>query len=172
MVNLRTKDLIFVSYQDKYAKECHENFLSQAETAKYMLWKTTNNEEEARAKLTAWSSNLRENDVFCLIQEAKSKRIVGFVSFWEIDAGVYGDIGIAIGLDFLKKGYGSQTLSLLIETIKQRKGKEIHYSHFLENEASRALALKFGFEFYKKEKRTRKHDNKTFDELFYCLNLI
>ncbi len=171
MLNTKTKDLKFISYQDIYAKECHDNFLCQEETAKYTLWKKTNSEEEAKAKMNFWTSNLGRNDIFCLIQEIGSKKIVGFICAGETSTDIYGDVGIAIGLNFIKKGYGSQALGALVETIKNRGGKEIHYSHFAENTASKNLALKFGFEFYKQDKRTRKHDNKTFDELFYILKL-
>lgn len=171
MLNKKTEDLIFVTYQDHYAKECHENFLSQEETAKYTLWKTTKTEEEAKSKLDFWTSNLGKNDIFCLIQEIKTRKIVGFICAGETSDCIYGDVGIAVGQSFIKKGYGTQALMALIETIRKRGGKEIHYSHFKENEASKNLALKFGFEFYKQEKRTRKHDNKIFDELFYLLKL-
>lgn len=171
MINKTTEDLIFISYQDCYAKEYHDNFLSQSETAKYMLWKPTNNEIEARDKLTFWSSNLGKNDIFCLIQERKTKKMIGFVCVYEIEKNIYGEIGIAIGLDFVGKGYGKQTLKTLVEATKERGGKELHYSHFEENEPSKALALKQGFVFYKRGQRTRKYDNKTFNELFYKLKL-
>ena len=171
MIRKQTKDLMFIEYDRGFAAECHENFLCQKETAKFMLWKPTVTPEEAERKLNYWTQNLKAGDIFCLIKEQKSQKVIGFLCAYEIKPNVYGEIGIAIGSEFVKKGYGSQVLAALIEAVKSRGAKEIHYSHLQDNEASKQLALKFGFEFYKKDKRLRKHDQKLFDELFYVLKI-
>lgn len=169
MVEKKSKDLMFVKFDKMFAKECHKNFLCQSETAKFTLWKPTKTVEEAEEKLGYWAKNLGENDIFCLIQERESGEIIGYVCAYEIAPKIYGDIGLAIGREFIRKGYGSQSLNCLLETIKHRGAKEIHYSHLKGNDASKVLALKYGFEFYKQEKRLRKYDNQEFDELFYVL---
>ena len=171
MEKIKSKDLEFVKYKDVFTKQCHYNFLCEEDTAKYTLWRTTKGLEEAKEKLKYWTSNLKENDIFWLIKELKTSKIIGFICAEELEQDVYGNIGIAIGLKFINKGYGSQSLEKLIEQILKQGGKEIHYSHFKENLASQNLALKCGFEYIRSEKRIRRHDGKEFEELFYILNI-
>lgn len=78
---------------------------------------------------------------------------IGFIFVDEVSKNMYGNLGIAIGEKYLKKGYASEALFKVIEYIKSDSGKEIEYSHFKENDASRALALKCGFKYYKQGKR-------------------
>ena len=163
-------ELNFVEYDKKYAEQCHRNFLGQLETSKYTLWKPTQNVEDAERKLEFWTSDLKGNDIFWLILDKKNQAI-GFICAGESSPGVFGDIGIAIGKEFLHNGYGTMALNELLKVIKERDGKEVHYSHFEENEASKRLAMKFGFEFYKRDVRLRKYDNKEFNELFYVLKI-
>ena len=171
MKQIKTKDLIFINYNAKYAEQCHKNFLSQQETAKYTLWRPTSSVEDAKLKLNYWNSSTSGKGVFWLIQEIGSRQVVGFVACDEIEENVYGNIGIAIGLEFIKKGYGTQSLNALVQYINENNGKEIYYSHFKENEASQKLALKCGFKYIKTENRIRRHDGKEFEELFYILNI-
>ena len=171
MMEVRTKDLLLKGYDEIMAAECHDNFLCQKETAKHTLWKPTESVQEAKEKLFRWTKDLKKNDIFWIVIEAKSGKAIGFVCVEEIGPKIYGNVGIAIGQEFVKKGYGSQVLFAVIDLIKSREGKEIHYSHFEENVASGLLAKKFGFEYYKQAPRVRRYDNKTFNELFYVLKL-
>lgn len=171
MKNIRSKDLEFIEYSEEYAKECHENFLSQPETAKYTLWRPTLNEIEAKEKLENWNKSVADKGVLWLIKEKQTGRIIGFVCVAETEKGVYDHLGIAIGKEFINKGYGSQTLTTLLDYIKRNDGKLVYYSHFKENDASKNLAIKCGFKFVRQDKRTRRYDKKEFDELFYELEL-
>ena len=171
MKQIKAKDLFFLNYNEKYAEQCYRNFLSQQETAKYTLWRPAASVEEAKEKLNYWKSNISGRGVFWLIQEIESERIVGFVACYELEENIYGNVGIAIGVEFKNKGYGTQALNALICHIKEKNGKAIHYSHFKENEASKKLALKCGFEYVRSDKRVRRHDGKEFEELFYILNI-
>ena len=155
MVTLNTKDLVLKEYEEKYVLSAHNNFLSQEETAKYTLWRPTSSVEEAKAKLEYWNSD-KDSVLFWLVFEKNSDAAIGFVSAANLGNGVYGNVGIAIGLDYINKGYGSQVLEALIYYISKLGGVEIHYSHFEGNDASKNLALKYGFEYYcigKKVKR-------------------
>ena len=167
---IETKDLILRPYRKDDVKQAHDNFLSQKETAKYTLWRPTDTVEEAELKLDYWKECMK-NGFFWLIEEKDSHQVIGFVAADKIDDGVYGNVGIAIGTGYINKGYGSQCLAILIDEIRKIGAKEIHYSHFKENEASKNLALKHGFVYYKSGSRVRKYDNKTFEEIFYILKL-
>ena len=167
-----TKDLLFEEYNESHIKGAFINFLSSYETAKYTLWKPTESEEETKAKLEYWTSDLKNKDVFWMIREKATSEVVGFICASELSPSVFGGVGLAIGEKFVRRGYGSKALSKLIDYVKDNGGVELHYSCFKENEASKNLALKFGFVYYKKEKRQRRYDNKMFDELFYVLKLV
>lgn len=167
---IETKSLILKEYDEKYIEKAHANIFSSKETAKYVLWRPTNNPIEVKNKIEYWVNELKLS-IFWMAHLKDTDEPIGFVSANKIAQDVYGDIGIAIGEKYIRNGFGSELLSELIKYIKSIGGKEIHYSHFKENEASEKLALKFGFEFYKKDKRIRGYDNKEFCELFYVLKL-
>ena len=117
MIALETKDLVLKAYEEKYALSAHNNFLSQEETAKYTLWKPTSSVEEAKGKLEYWNSD-KDNVLFWLIFEKNKDDAIGFLCASLIDRDIYGNVGIAIGLDYINKGYGSQVLEFLIDYIK------------------------------------------------------
>ena len=52
MIGKESKDLVFVDYDERFAEECHDNFLSQQETARFTLWKPTASVEEAKNSLS------------------------------------------------------------------------------------------------------------------------
>ena len=167
---IETSRLYLKKYQEKYAGKAHLNFFCQEETAKYTLWKPTKNVEEAKQKLDRWTK-VANISIFWLIHDKVSDEPIGFVCANEISPKVYGSLGIAIGLDYIKKGYGSEVLETLINHIKGLGGEKIEYSHFEENVASKALALKHGFKFVKKQNSVRGHDKLAFVEVCYELNL-
>lgn len=167
---IETKRLMLKEYDEKYIEKAHLNFFSSEVTARYVLWRPTKSKEDVKDKIEYWLNELHV-DIFWMIHEKESDEPIGFVSSDKIGENVYGDIGIAIGEKYVKKGYGSEVLNELIKYIKSNGGKEIHYSHFKENEASKRLALKYGFKYYKSDKRIRRYDNKEFDELFYVLKV-
>lgn len=163
-----TARLFLKDYDENYIENYHNNFFGEEETAKYTLWRPTKSKYDAKDKLEYWLNEVKV-DVLWLIHQKSDNEPIGFVSVDEIEPGVYSNLGIAIGTRYIKNGYGSEVLKELIEYVKSKDAKEIHYSHFKENEASKNLALKFGFKYYKQDKRVRRYDNKEFDELFYIL---
>ena len=165
---LETNNLILKEYDEKYIEQAHNNFFSSHITAKYVLWRPTNSPIEVKEKIEYWLYDVKFS-IFFLIHRKDGDEPIGFIAVNETAPGVYGDLGIVIGEKYVSRGYGSEVLNEIITYIKSLGGKELHYSHFRENDASKYLALKFGFEFYKEEKRIRRYDNKEFDELFYVL---
>ena len=165
-----TKRLLLKEYNEKYIEKAHLNFFSSLETAKYVLWRPTKSATDVKNKVEYWI-NETKIDIFWMIHIKENDEPIGFVSADKISENIYGNIGIVVGEKFVKKGYASEVLKELIDYIKSLQGKEIHYSHFKENIASEKLAKKFGFKYYKKEKRIRPYDKKEFEELFYILKI-
>ena len=167
---IETKNFFLKEYDEKYIEKAHLNFFSSYNTAKYVLWRPTNSPLEVKDKVEYWLNEVKVS-IFFFIHLKENDEPIGFISLDEISENIYGNVGIAIGEKYISKGYGSEVLGALLNHVKLLGAKEIYYSHFKENEASKRLALKFGFEYYKTDKRIRKYDNKEFDELFYILKL-
>ena len=73
----------------------------------------------------------------------------------EAEPGIYEDMGIAIGPDFVGKGYGKQILNALCAEAKKQGAKEFRCSYREKNLASKGLQDACGFEFaYKSEEKT------------------
>lgn len=166
---IETKNLLLKEYEEKYIEKAHLNFFSSYSTAKYVLWKPTQTPKDVKDKIEYWLNEVKVS-IFYLIH-TKDDEPIGFICVDEISPNIYGNLGIAIGENYVNKGYGSEALSAIINYIKLLGGKEIHYSHFKENEASKKLALKHDFKYYKESKRLRKYDNREFDEIYYLLKL-
>lgn len=165
---LETQDLKLKPYEEKYLADAYKNFFCQQETAKYLLWKPAENIEEAKERLIRWSQGW---NLFWLVIEKNTDRCIGYLGVDEIEKDIYGNLGICLGLNFKRKGYGTQILTSLIEYLKLLKANQLHYSHFKENISSQKLADKIGFKKIREDKRIRKWDNKEFDEYFYILDL-
>ena len=166
---IETKNLVLKEYDEKYIEKAHHNFFSSEITSKYVLWRPTKNPIEVKEKIEYWLYEVKVS-IFYMIHD-KNDEPIGFVCVDEIEPNIYGNFGIALGENYVNKGYGSEVLTTIIEYIKSLGGKEIHYSHFRENEASKKLALKYNFKFYKEGKRVRRYDNREFDEISYILKL-
>ena len=167
---IETSNLVFKKGDLKYAKQMHENFFSQPQTAKYMLWSVTNTVEEAEAKIARWMEHQKDH-AHWFIHLKTTDEPIGFITAEEIEPNVYGNIGLCLGEGYINQGYGTEALVALIEYLKSLGAKTISYSHLKDNVASQKLALKLGFKFNRQEKRLRKHDGKEFDEIFYTLEL-
>lgn len=167
---IETKRLFLKEYDSKYNLKSHENFFSSKETAKYVLWRPTNSEQEVKDKLEYWLYECKVK-ILWIVHDKQTDEPIGFVSADELEHNIYGNVGIALGEKYVQQGYGSEILEELIKYIKSQGGREIHYSHFKENTASRNLALKYSFIYYKSDSRIRRYDNKEFEELFYVLKL-
>lgn len=167
---IETSRLFLKEYDEKYIEKAHNNFFSSKETAKYVLWRPTESPKDVKDKVEYWINECNVS-IFWMIHKKDDDEPIGFISVNETSQNIYGNLGIAVGEKYLKMGYASEVMEELIKYIKSLGGKEIHYSHFKENVASQALALKFNFKCYKEDKRIRRYDSKEFDELFYVLKL-
>ena len=150
---METKDLILKKAVYEDWKSIYHNVWSRPETAKYMQWKVTTDEEGARERIRktiAW----QENHDAWLVYEKKNGPAIGFAGVQEIGPHIYEETGIALGPEYVGKGYGKQILRLLMEYCISLGGMEFHYSTWSGNLASKALAASAGFVYqYSEEKR-------------------
>ena len=80
---------------------------------------------------------------------------IGFAVMREREPMIYEEMGIAIGPEFVGKGYGKQILNALCMEAKAQGAKEFRASYREKNLASKGLLNKCGFEFdYVSEEKT------------------
>lgn len=89
----------------------------------------------------------------------------------EIEEGVYEDTGIAIGVRFVRQGYGKQVLTALVKHCFQVRGAEKFVcSCRSENAVSKRMQLSCGFIYSHSEKRIDKRNGKEYILEFYELS--
>ena len=165
-----TKNLKFCKGRIQDADKMFDNFLGQAETAKYLLWKPAVDKDYC-ARWVAKTLEYAKNHDYFYIYEKATNEPIGYVSAENLGGGEWGNVAICIGKNFTRKGYGSEALKFLLQYIKNKGGKKVVYSHLKGNIASQKLAEKFGFTYTETKPREVPKDNTVKDELFYILDL-
>lgn len=162
---IETKDLILRKGVFDDWKSMYENVWRHPQTARYMLWDVTTSEEDARARMERTIRWQSEHHAY-FVEEKSSGQCIGFAGFIELAPGVYEDTGVALGPDFVGRGYGKQVLTgLLSIAFDQLNGEKFIGSARSENAASIALQRSCGFIYDHSEPRT---DPRNGDE--YTLN--
>lgn len=146
--------------------DLYVNIWSRPESARYMLWRVTENEEEAKIRVEksiAW----QEAHEAYTIYEKKSNQAIGFAGMTEIRPQVWEDTGIALGPAYVHRGYGKQVLRLLMERAASLGAAEFICSARSQNTASKALIASCGFSYQYTEPRTDPRDGTPYEVEFY-----
>lgn len=153
-VRIETKDLVLKKAEFDDWEPLLRNIWSHEESAKYMLWKVTKTQEEAKARMIR-TLEFEEKEKYALIIYKKPKmEAIGFAAMRECEPGVFEEMGVAFGPYFVHKGYGKQVLTAMCEEAKKAGAKEFLASHRKLNVASKALILSCGFEYdYESEEK-------------------
>ena len=134
--DLILKKAVFEDWRDLYA-----NVWRHPETARYMLWDVTETEEAARERMRRTLRWQAEHDYFLDVY----RRVDGYAGMQEIAPGIWEEGGVALGPDYVGRGYGGQILDALIRTAFSLGATEFHASCREQNERSRRLILSRGF---------------------------
>lgn len=168
-VRLETCDLIIKKAVFEDWKELYRNIWSRGESAKYMQWKLTADEEAARQRMQRTLEWQREHHAYT-VYEKKSGQAIGWVGMEEISPGVYEDTGLAIGPDFVKRGYGKQILKAVTEfCFKDLQAVKFTGSCRTGNLASKRLMLSCGFSYHHSESRIDPQNGQKYELEFYEL---
>ena len=163
VVRLETKDLIIKQAEQKDWKDMYYNLWRHAESAKYMLWKVTTSEEEAQERMAKTIAFEETHPYAWLVYEKASGQAIGFAGVTEIEQGVYEDIGIALGPDFVGKGYGKQIVNAMTDYAKNELGaKRMVLSYRSKNTASKRLQAACGFQYSHSEDRLDPRNNEPY----------
>lgn len=133
----------------------YENVWSSSECSKMMFWDVTKSYEEACDRMDRTIKYQKENDAFfvCL---SDTDEPIGFCGIKDLGNGKYEESGICIGDKFQNKGYGKETVKLLLEIVFDiKKGNEFIYGSKSNNKKSIGLATKMGFEYIDSEKKEK-----------------
>lgn len=151
---LETKDLLIKKGEQKDWRDMYYNLWCHGESARYMLWDVTTSEEEARDRM-ARTIKFQETHPYCwLVYEKASGKAIGFAGMEEIEEGVYEDKGVALGPDYVRKGYGKQIVNAMAEYAKAvLNAKKMVLSYREGNEASKRLQESCGFVYSHSEDR-------------------
>lgn len=151
---LETKDLIIKKGEQKDWKDMYYNLWRHEQSAKYMLWNVTTSEEDAQIRMEKTIA-FEETHPYCwLVYEKASGQAIGFAGMIEIEDGVYEDTGIALGPDFVGKGYGKQILNAMVDFAQDELGaKKMVLSYRSQNIASEKLQESCGFTYSHSEEK-------------------
>lgn len=168
---IETKSLILDKAKFSDWKEMYCNVWSQPESARYMQWTITGSEDEAKIRIKKTIAFQKEHDTY-LVYEKSSGKAIGFAGIEKLEPYIYGEAGICLGPNYVRKGYGKQILQGLIQYCREQFGaKEFIYSTRDENTASVLLAESFGFSMISSETKTDSKDGHRYNLLQYSLKL-
>ena len=167
---METEDIILGKAKYEDWTSIYRNVWSRPETAEYMVWKVTADEDGARERIQRTIAWQETHDAW-LVYERGSGQAIGFAGVEETEPHIYHETGIALGPEYVGRGYGKQILRLLMEYCISLGGKKFYYSTRAGNLASRALALSCGLTYQHSERRTDQCSGKTYELEIYKKNL-
>lgn len=155
---IETKDLILRKGILEDWRNMYVNLWSHDESAKYMIWRPIHSEEEAIERMKKNIGFQEKNDVDYMswfVYEKKSGQAIGFAGMEKIAEKTYKDTGIAIGPNYVRKGYGKQILGALIqESVNKYNAEKFVCSCREANLASKQLILSSGFNYTHSQEKT------------------
>lgn len=168
---IETKSLILDKAKFSDWKEMYYNVWSQPESAKYMVWNITTNEEDAKMRIVKTIAFQKEHDTY-FVYEKSSGKAIGFAGVEKLEPYIYQEAGICLGPNYMRKGFGREILQSLIQYCKEQfDAKEFIYSTRDENIASNQLAKSFGFSIVSSAAKTDSKDGHRYNLLQYSLKL-
>lgn len=167
---METPDLLLRKARLEDWRDLYRNVWSRPEAARHMLWRISENEQEARERMERTAAFQQDHDVYLII-EKKSGQAIGYAGLEQIGPQSFQEAGIVIGPDFTGRGYGKQILALLLDWAAALGGREFFYSTRAANEASRALALCCGLVYGHSEQRIDPRNGEVYEAEIYRKDL-
>ena len=165
---IETKDLILAKAKMEDLEAIHNNFWSEEETAKYMLWIPSKSIEESRERLESVIEFQKTRPYTYFVYEKSTMQAIGMAGIKEIEPNVYEDAGIGIGSKFQHKGYGKQILLAFIDLAKNElKAKRFVCGCDSRNIPSARLQQSCGLKYSHSTNEIRKKDDMPFVQDHY-----
>lgn len=165
---IETRDLILRKAEFDDWQDMYKNVWSREETARYMLWVVTRSEDDAKERMERTIAYQQNNPTAYIVCERAGGKAIGFAGMKEVAPGVYEDCGVALGPEYVGRGYGKQILSAMVDTaFNALDAEKFICSCRAENEASRRLQLSCGFTFSRTEDRVDPRNDAPYILEFY-----
>lgn len=168
---IETKDLIIGKARPEDWRAMYKNVWSRPESFRYMTPETSPDEAHAKDRMLRTVDFQSRNENAYTVFLKSTGEAIGFTGLNRLDYDTWEEAGICIGPDFWRRGYGWQVLGALISRARELDAKELIYSAWEENAASRAMAEKAGFRQYAAERHVREHDGREFVMMKFKLQL-
>lgn len=168
---IETKDLILKKGTLDDWRNMYVNLWSHDESAQYMLWRPLHSEEEAIERMKKNIEFMKKNDMSWFVYEKKSGQAIGFAGMEKIAEKTYQDTGIAIGPNYVRKGYGKQILGALIqEAVSKDNATKFVCSCRRSNLASKQFILSCGFTYTHSQEKTDSRNEEQYVLDYYKLD--
>lgn len=110
---MQTDDLLLRKAEFEDWEAMYRNVWSRPEAARYMAWRLSASEEDARGRIQKVLQYQENHDTY-VVYDKKAGQVIGFAGIEEIEPHIFEDTGIALGPEYVGKGYGKQILQLLL----------------------------------------------------------
>lgn len=168
---IETDDLILDKAVFDDWKGMYRNVWSQQESARYMAWRVTESESDARIRIRKTIDFQKNHDTY-VVYEKKSGEPVGFAGVEELAPRIFQEAGICLGPKYVGKGFGKQILAGLIAYCQREFGaEEFIFSAREENAAANGLARSLGFKRISSEAKVDGRDGHGYNLVRYGLKL-
>ncbi len=167
---METRDLILRKAVYEDWKSMYLNVWSRPETARYMVWRVTADEVGAKERIERTIAWQKTHDAW-LVCVKDSGEAVGFGGVKRLGPDSWGETGIALGPEYVGRGYGRQVLLMMMKYCRSLGGREFFYSTRAANEASRALALCCGLVYGHSEQRIDPRNGEVYEAEIYRKDL-
>lgn len=146
-IRIETKDLVLKKARFEDWKNIYNNLWCHKESSKYMLWNVTESEDAAKDRMNRTIEFEKINKYALLVYLKETDEAIGFAGMRELEPKEYEETGIALGPEYVGKGYGKQILNALIEEAKRNGATKFMACARTQNVASHNLQMACGFEF-------------------------
>ena len=162
VLSLETADLTLKKPIFEDWKDIYHNLWRHSESARHMLWEVVESEQAAMERMRRTIDFQKRNKYAFLIYEKKTNRAIGFAGMKEVEPGVYEDTGVALGPEYVGKGYGTQVLNALVEEARRVGARRFIASCRKANIASHNLQVRCGFVFSCEKERIDPRDGQPY----------
>lgn len=162
-VQLETADLILKKAVFEDWEPLYRNITGRAESAKYMLWKPDESEEAAKARMLRTIEFEKKEKYAFLVYLKSSMEPIGFAAMREAEPGIFEEMGIAVGPEYVRHGYGKQIVNAFCKEAFVQGATEFRASYRVKNHPCEKMLESCGFSFdYDSEEKTDPHTGETY----------
>lgn len=162
MSRIETADFFLDKAKFSDWEAMYRNVWRHPECARYMMWRVTENEDDARARIQRTIEFQKTHDTY-LVYDKMTREAIGFAGVEQVSPDTFMEAGVCLGPEYQGKGYGRQILGCLIDYCRREFGaKEFLLYTREDNQAAKRVVHSFGFVFEGSEEKTDERNGQTY----------